>query len=150
MLLGFHFVRLHEDRLAGLFGGDVSRPIIAKYAQMYAEVEFLEKSHRWKPCPFIWDEVERLGWKGAPLCAIVHLLMLRAGKSGQHIEVAVNGIIRVLAAHLAGEAPGHGSLKVLVGRTTDVRSASLSDALTGAGAKRATRWLTVPLEFRGN
>ena len=99
VVLGNCLVRAHEDRLATVFGDEIARPILKKYADMYAEVEFLEKSHRWKACPFSWNNAERLGWKGAPLVAVLHLMMQGAARPARHAEASASAMLRVLAAH---------------------------------------------------
>jgi hypothetical protein len=98
VVLGNHLVRAHEGRLATIFGERTVGPILNKYAEEFARVEFLEKSHRGKPCPFSWEEPCQIGWKVAPLTAVLHLIMDRAGKSVCHIEAASIAMTRILAA----------------------------------------------------
>ena len=98
VVLGNHLVRAHECRLAAIFGERPAWPILNRYARMFAEVEFLEKSHRWKSCPFSWDEPSKIGGKVAPLTAVLHLIMDRAGKPAHHIELTTQALTRILAA----------------------------------------------------
>ncbi len=98
IVLGTYLIRSHEHCLAGVFG-DHSLPVIKRYADLYAAVEYSEKSARWKRCPFSWDDAKRLGWKAAPLFAIPHLLLEKAGKRKSHIEAVIEGFCSLVAAY---------------------------------------------------
>jgi hypothetical protein len=98
VVLGMHLIRTHEHRLAEVFGPGVALPVIKKYADLYVSIEYLEKSHRWKACPFSWDDARRLGGKAAPLFAILHLMLAKAGKPEREIQEFVNGLCCLAAA----------------------------------------------------
>ncbi len=95
--LGFYLIRSHEFLLAETFGAERTFPILRKYADLYASVEYIEKRARWKPCPFSWSEANRLGLKAAPMLAVLHLLFAAAGRSESQIEELVDGLCRTCA-----------------------------------------------------
>lgn len=98
VVLGTYLIRSHESLLAGVFGAERSFPILRRYADLYASVEYMEKHARWKPCPFSWTEAKRLGLKAAPLFAVFHLIFAAAGREESRIEELVDGLCCTCAA----------------------------------------------------
>ena len=96
--LGTYLIRSHEHRLAKIFGADLALPILRRYADLCASVEYLEKTNRWRPCPFSWQDAKRIGLKAAPAFTIFHLMFARKGKPDIEIERLVDGLCYAFAA----------------------------------------------------
>jgi hypothetical protein len=96
--LGMYLIRSHEHRLMKIFGPQKAAAVVRQYADAYASVEYIEKSHRWKTCPFECTEAHKIGLKAAPAFAIFHLMFLRSGKQEAEVERLSHGLCAAFAA----------------------------------------------------
>jgi len=86
IILGYRFINLYEELLMKIFPGGNTFKTIKKNAAKYCEVEYVEKSNRWKQCPFNWEKVEILGNKAAPLFTIFELIFKRKKMSTTQVK----------------------------------------------------------------
>ena len=86
IVLGYRFINLYEELLMKIFPGVNTFKIIKKNAAKYCEVEYVEKTNRWKQCPFEWEQVEILGNKAAPLFTIFELIFKRKKLSATQVK----------------------------------------------------------------
>ncbi len=98
IVLGYQLIHLHELYYLEIFGSVEVFKIINKYFLMYSEVEYLEKKMIWKPCPFKWNKIEKIGLKAAPLFSIYELLLRYNKKENSVIEKIIQSLIYIAAA----------------------------------------------------
>ncbi len=85
IILGYRFINLYEELLLSVFPSSHAFSTIKKNSNNYCEVEYIEKSNRWKKCPFSWENVEVLANKAAPLFSIFELIFKHKNLSDDHI-----------------------------------------------------------------
>jgi hypothetical protein len=93
VVLSLSLINTFENLLLETFNDDYSAKTIKKYVDSYCEVEYLEKSNRWKPSPFTLENVSLLSYKAAPSMTIFELLYRKKKFS----EVKINDLIHGLA-----------------------------------------------------
>lgn len=98
IIIGNFFIHNYEETLLNIFNDAEIFKIISKNVNLYSEVEFLEKRNRWKPCPFSWDEPEKIGLKTAPMYSVFELILRQSGKEEEEIESLFRGILFFSAA----------------------------------------------------
>lgn len=97
-LVGYYSIKMAEKLLSDALGiGNTTEPIL-KYFKMYVDTELLEKKNRWKPCPFSWNDAEKLGHKGAPVYTLQESLFRFAGYNENKIKDLIDSLIYVSAA----------------------------------------------------
>lgn len=97
-LMGYYSVRMAEKLLTDVLGSSNTSEAIIKYFSMYIEIELIEKKHRWKGCPFSWNEAEKLGNKGAPIYTVHESLFNYAGYDPIKTRQLIEALLFVSAA----------------------------------------------------
>lgn len=96
--VGFYGIKIAENLLANIFGNEITTPVYLKYAEIYTQIEYLEKKNKWKPSIFSWNEPLKLGLKAAPTFIVYESLFRYAGYDEKKIKHLINGLTFLSAA----------------------------------------------------
>lgn len=98
LYLGFYLINISEEILAELFPFKETTSIIKKHSNLYNKIEFKEKQHRWKGCPFTWENVEELGHKAAPIYSVFELIFKLMGFNEEKTTSLLKALNNVAAS----------------------------------------------------
>ncbi len=96
--LGFYLINVSEEILVELFPLKETTSIIKKYSNLYNKIEFKEKQHRWKGCPFSWENVGELGNKAAPIYSVFELIFKLTGFNDEKTASLLKALNNVAAS----------------------------------------------------
>lgn len=96
-ILGNYILHLGEELLMEVFGYEETFKILNKYLAQYTEAEYLEKKHRWKSCPFNWNDAIKIGYKAAPIFSIFEIIFRTAKFDDEKIMDLINAITKISA-----------------------------------------------------
>jgi hypothetical protein len=96
--VGFYAIKIAENLLEKIFGKGITNSVYLKYAEMYTQIEYLEKKNRWKPSFFLWHEPLKLGLKAAPTFIVHESLFRYAGYTENKIKDLISGLMFLSAA----------------------------------------------------
>lgn len=99
VFLSNYLIRSFENTFINILGIKNTYPIMYKYAQKFASVEYLEKRALWKQCPFSYDCIEELSYKSAPLLAIFESIFTFANYDQQKKNDLIKAFMNVLAVN---------------------------------------------------
>jgi hypothetical protein len=96
--VGFYAIKIAENLLEKIFSKGITNPVYLKYAEMYTQIEYLEKKNRWKASFFLWNEPLKLGLKAAPTFIVHESLFRYAGYTENKIKDLIRGLMFLSAA----------------------------------------------------
>jgi hypothetical protein len=96
--LGQFLIQSHEMMLVDLFAAQPALHVLREYTALYYRAEYLEKRRRWRSCPFRWEAPEQIGWKSAPLFAVLELILRHAGIAVPRVLALRDACLRFGAA----------------------------------------------------